>query len=175
MKMPSSSLPLILTLGDCSTTLILALTVLLTPLVIWSINRFLWSLTKITYLFFFLKFMFLNFQCYSDTMALFCLVSYFLHAKLLQWWVIISDEGNSDIFKMYIKNCWTSNLQFWYGSEIFVSNVLYWQDFCKHTQMTYFHITGFFYFFFPSKQKRSTRLWLYNLVLNQTSASTRTA
>lgn len=39
MKMPSSSLPLILTLDDCSTILILALTVLLTPLVIWSINR----------------------------------------------------------------------------------------------------------------------------------------
>lgn len=34
MKMPSSSLPLILTLDDCYTTLIVALTVLLTPLVI---------------------------------------------------------------------------------------------------------------------------------------------
>lgn len=77
-------------------------------------------------------------------MVPFYLVSYFLHAKLLEWWVIIPYGENSDIFKMYIKNSWTPNLQICYDSETFVSNTLYWQVFYKHTQMTSFQITVFF-------------------------------
>jgi len=58
-------------------------------------------------------------------MVLFYLVSYFLHAKLLQWCVIISYGENSDIFKMYIKNSWTSNLQICYGSETYLFQICF--------------------------------------------------
>lgn len=169
--MPSSSLPLILTLfhyintcSDCSFDSFGDL-----------IHKFFLSgAQQKSYIYFSTRslcfWIFNVFLLFSDSMVVFYLVSYFLYAKLQQWWIIISHgKKNSYISSMYIRNSWTSNLQICYGCETHLFQICSIDRSSANPQK--WRIFKILCFFFFSKQKRSTRLWLCNLALNQTSAS----